>query len=122
MRARVTSETVPPPLSTLLVVWKLTPARAATSLTETCLAGLRDATLGLLCAGSERSPSDLVGGRMEPRSEYPRPRFRRPDWINLNGEREFGAGERPTFHRRVDVPFRPEPNLSGARQLPGDRA
>src|SRR5256885_16883353 len=59
MRARVTSETVPPPFSTLLVVWKLTPARAATSLTETCLAGLRDATVELLCAGSERSPRDI---------------------------------------------------------------
>jgi hypothetical protein len=29
----------------LLVVWKLTPERAATSLTETCLAGLRAFTL-----------------------------------------------------------------------------
>src|SRR5437879_1146119 len=120
MRARVTSETVPPPFRTLLVVWKLTPARAATSLTETCLAGLRDATLRLLCAGSERSPSDLVGGRMEPRSEYPRPRFRRPDWINLNGEWEFGAGERPTFDRRINVPFCPESKLSGIAALPGD--
>src|SRR5437667_9000728 len=120
MRARVTSETVPPPFSTLLVVWELTPARAATSLTEACLVGLRDATVGLLCAGSERSPSDLVGGRMEPRSEYPRPRFQRPDWINLNGEWEFGAGERPTFDRRIVVPFCPESKLSGIGRLCGD--
>ena len=39
---------------------------------------------------------------MEPRSEYPRPRFQRPDWINLNGEWEFGAGDRPTFDRRTN--------------------
>ena len=57
---------------------------------------------------------------MEPRSEYPRPRFQRPDWINLNGEWEFGAGERPTFDRRINVPFCPESKLSGIAALPGD--
>ena len=58
---------------------------------------------------------------MEPRSEYPRPRFQRPDWINLNGEWEFGAGDRPTFDRRINVPFCPESKLSGIAALPGDR-
>jgi beta-galactosidase/beta-glucuronidase len=57
---------------------------------------------------------------MEPRSESPRPRFRRPDWINLNGEWEFGAGERPTFDRRILVPFCPESKLSGIGQQCGD--
>jgi hypothetical protein len=51
MRALVASDTEPPPFKTLLVVWKLTPERAATSLTETCLAGLRTLTLRVLCAG-----------------------------------------------------------------------
>ena len=59
---------------------------------------------------------------MEPRSEYPRPRFQRPDWINLNGEWEFGAGDRPTFYRRINVPFCPESKLSGIAALPGDMA
>src|SRR2546426_4941308 len=57
---------------------------------------------------------------MEPRSEYPRPRFQRPDWINLNGEWEFGAGERPAFDRHINVPFCPESKLSGIAALPGD--
>src|SRR5207248_11520019 len=62
IRALVASDTDPPPFSTLLVVWKLTPERAATSLTETCLVGLRTLTLRVLCAGSERSPNRRFGG------------------------------------------------------------
>src|SRR5579872_7431006 len=55
MRARVTSDTEPFPLRTLLVVWKLTPDRAATSFTETWRASLRTLTAALLWP-SERSP------------------------------------------------------------------
>src|SRR5690242_15368009 len=59
MRARVSSETDPPPFRTLLVVWKLTPERAATSFTETCRA-LRSLKLPVLCASeSERSPEAI---------------------------------------------------------------
>ncbi len=57
---------------------------------------------------------------MTPRPEYPRPTFRRSDWVNLNGEWEFGAGERPVFDRRIVVPFCPESELSGIGALPGD--
>ena len=57
---------------------------------------------------------------MEPRPEYPRPRLTRPDWINLNGEWEFGAGERPVFDRRIVVPFCPQSELSGIGEAPGD--
>ena len=57
---------------------------------------------------------------MGPRPEYPRPAFRRADWINLNGEWEFGAGADPTFDRRILVPFCPESEMSGIGELPGD--
>ena len=36
---------------------------------------------------------------MQPRPEYPRPRLRRREWVNLNGEWEFGAGDRKTTFR-----------------------
>ncbi len=61
-----------------------------------------------------------------PRPEYPRPQFRRADWLNLNGEWEFafdddrrgdrerwyepGAG---TFGERITVPFAFQSRLSG---------
>jgi hypothetical protein len=57
---------------------------------------------------------------MEPRPEYPRPRLRRSAWVSLNGEWEFGAGDTPTFDRRILVPFCPESELSGVGELPGD--
>src|SRR5918998_1786617 len=68
-----------------------------------------------------------------PRPEYPRPHFRRPDWVNLNGEWRFafddegvglargwhrigaeslGAGD-PPFDRRIVVPFSYQSKLSG---------
>src|SRR6266446_3721473 len=126
MRARVVSETEPPPFRTLLVVWKLPPERAATSLTDTCLPGLRTLTLRVLCAGkrtfaptfrgprettagrsstrcggSSRGSSDfagiLAGGWMGPRPEYPRPNLRRAEWQSLNGEWDLGVGDRPVF-------------------------
>ena len=34
-----------------------------------------------------------------PRPEYPRPRLRRREWVNLNCEWEFGAGTEPRFDR-----------------------
>jgi hypothetical protein len=57
---------------------------------------------------------------MEPRPEYPRPRLRRSAWVSLNGEWEFGAGDTPTFDRRILVPFCPESELSGVGERPGD--
>jgi beta-galactosidase/beta-glucuronidase len=68
-----------------------------------------------------------------PRPEYPRPQFRRPGWINLNGEWSFAfydknaglgegwhrvsaedlrAGVSP-FDRRITVPFCYQSSLSG---------
>jgi len=61
----------------------------------------------------------LISGE-GPRPEYPRPRLRRPDWINLNGEWEFGAGSRPAFDRHIVVPFCAESQLSGIGEIPGD--
>jgi beta-galactosidase/beta-glucuronidase len=55
-----------------------------------------------------------------PRPEYPRPNLRRSEWVNLNGEWEFGVGEKPAFDRRILVPFCPESELSGIAELPGD--
>ncbi len=52
--------------------------------------------------------------------DYPRPGLRRRVWANLNGEWEFGAGEAPSFDRRIVVPFCPESELSGIGQRAGD--
>lgn len=57
---------------------------------------------------------------MEPRPDYPRPNLRRSRWVNLNGEWEFGTGEKASFDRRIIVPFCPESELSGIAELPGD--
>lgn len=59
-----------------------------------------------------------------PRSEYPRPQFRRDKWMNLNGEWQFeiDAGDsgreqkwqdRPALSERILAPFCPESRLSG---------
>lgn len=69
---------------------------------------------------SERSPSARHEGSNGPRPEYPRPNLRRSAWLNLNGEWEFGTGEKPLFDRRIVVPFCPESALSGIGELPGD--
>jgi hypothetical protein len=56
-----------------------------------------------------------------PRPEYPRPSFRRRDWVNLNGEWDFGAGDARNFDRRIVVPFCPQSELSGlGLRVPGD--
>ena len=39
--------------------------------------------------------------------------MRRSQWVNLNGEWEFGAGEVRKFDRRITVPFAPQSQLSG---------
>ncbi len=57
---------------------------------------------------------------MQPRPDYPRPRLRRTEWVNLNGEWEFGAGVSASFNRSIIVPFCPESRLSGIGRLPGD--
>jgi beta-galactosidase/beta-glucuronidase len=59
-------------------------------------------------------------GPLGPRPEYPRPNLRRSEWVNLNGEWEFGVGEKPGFDRQILVPFCPESELSGIAELPGD--
>jgi beta-galactosidase/beta-glucuronidase len=56
-----------------------------------------------------------------PRPEYPRPSFRRREWANLNGDWEFGAGDKEVFDRRIVVPFCPQSELSGLGiKVPGD--
>ena len=61
---------------------------------------------------------------MIPRSEYPRPQFRRKDWLNLNGNWQFeidhaGTGrargliEKQPLDGSITVPFCPESKLSG---------
>src|SRR5438105_1212811 len=123
IRALVVADTEPPPFSTLLVVWKLTPQRAATSLTETCLVGLPTLTLRVLCAGKRTfACAKSVGGKwsLGPRPEYPRPNLRRPKWMSLNGEWELGVGDRPAYDRRILVPFCPESALSGIGERVGD--
>ena len=48
-----------------------------------------------------------------PRPEYPRPRLRRREWVNLNGEWDFGLGVSQIFDRSIVVPFAPQASLSG---------
>ena len=59
-----------------------------------------------------------------PRAEYPRPQFRRKEWMNLNGKWQFeidcgqsgrarGMSEGKHFNREILVPFCPESRLSG---------
>jgi len=58
-----------------------------------------------------------------PRSEYPRPSFTRPDWLNMNGPWQFETDqgnsglERGLLSREltgtINVPFAPESSLSG---------
>ncbi len=50
--------------------------------------------------------------RHGPRPEYPRPRLRRREWINLNGEWRFGF-DQPNFDRTIVVPFAYQSELSG---------
>lgn len=57
---------------------------------------------------------------MVPRPEYPRPAFRRADWVNLNGEWDFATGHTPHYDRTILVPFCPESRLSGIGEAPGD--
>ena len=47
-----------------------------------------------------------------PRSEYPRPDFRRENWLCLNGQWDFSIGE-DTFDQTITVPFACEAPLSG---------
>lgn len=47
-----------------------------------------------------------------PRGEFPRPDFRRENWLSLNGPWDFSIGEK-TYDRRITVPFACETELSG---------
>lgn len=47
-----------------------------------------------------------------PRSEYPRPNFRRDNWLCLNGEWDFSVEEK-IFDRKIIVPYACETALSG---------
>ena len=47
-----------------------------------------------------------------PRSEYPRPDFRRDNWLCLNGQWDFSIGEK-TFDGKIIVPYACETRLSG---------
>jgi len=52
------------------------------------------------------------------RKEYPRPQFRRYNWQRLNGEWEFGFGEKENYDRKINVPFSYQWEASGI----GDKA
>ena len=47
-----------------------------------------------------------------PRSEYPRPDFRRAEWLCLNGQWDFSI-EQNTFDQKITVPYACEAPLSG---------
>ncbi len=47
------------------------------------------------------------------RKEYPRPQFRRDIWQSLNGEWEFGFGDKQNYDRKINVPFSYQWEASG---------
>lgn len=47
------------------------------------------------------------------RKEYPRPQFRRDIWQSLNGEWEFGFGDKQNYDRKINVPFSYQWQASG---------
>lgn len=47
------------------------------------------------------------------RKEYPRPQFRRDSWQSLNGEWEFGFGDKQNYDRKINVPFSYQWQASG---------
>lgn len=47
-----------------------------------------------------------------PRSDYPRPNFKRAEWLCLNGEWDFSIGQK-SFDRKIIVPYACETALSG---------
>ncbi len=47
------------------------------------------------------------------RKEYPRPQFRRDIWQSLNGEWEFGFGDKQNYDRNINVPFSYQWQASG---------
>ena len=49
---------------------------------------------------------------MIPRSEYPRPEFRREQWLCLNGQWDFSVGDN-TFDKKITVPYACEAPMSG---------
>ena len=55
----------------------------------------------------------LLENGATPWDRYPRPRMRRDNWLNLNGEWEFFTGDRISGMNRILVPFCPESVLSG---------
>ena len=53
--------------------------------------------------------------------DYPRPNFRRRNWVSLDGEWDFGSGDVEAFDRTIVVPFCPQSSLSGIGDpSPGD--
>src|SRR5581483_11453418 len=56
---------------------------------------------------------EMPNSAVLPRPEYPRPNLRRREWVNLNGEWEFGLGESASTGRTITVPFCPQSALSG---------
>lgn len=72
----------------------------------------------MICFSSVHSQENI------PRPEYPRPQFKRAEWINLNGNWtysfDFGLSGRDRkfneshgFNDEITVPFCPESKLSG---------
>ena len=55
----------------------------------------------------------------QPWQAYPRPRMKRAEWINLNGDWDFSADDgkpdSPAWDQHIRVPFPPESALSGVR-------
>ncbi len=47
------------------------------------------------------------------RKEYPRPQFRRDIWQSLNGEWEFGFGDKQNYDRKINAPFSYQWQASG---------
>ena len=55
-----------------------------------------------------------------PLAEYPRPQFKRDSYLSLNGQFDYDItknDEKPSFIRKILVPYSPESELSGVNHI-----
>ena len=70
------------------------------------------------CAAAALCFLAAFGGAAIPLSEHPRPDWERPQWVNLNGEWDFGF-EPGVYDRKIVVPFGWGTALSGVKDEKG---
>ena len=75
-------------------------------------------TLAMICAATVAFAASDVDGVKIPLSEHPRPDWERPQWVNLNGQWDFGF-EKGAYDRKITVPFGWGCEFSGVKNEKG---